>query len=100
MDFAISVPPGKENADELYQPIAGVAAKYGDPDGKYANFLANADPRYPAAPYFLWCQPFSESGLLSARPGWSPKRDSAVKFAAKTTTATLSVVAVVINLVI
>ncbi|KAI6015146.1 chondroitin AC/alginate lyase [Pisolithus orientalis] len=76
LDYAMTIPPRTENADELYQPIAAVAAKFGDPDGKYANFLANADPHYPSAPYFLWSQPFSDSGLPAARPGWSPKRDS------------------------
>jgi len=38
----------------------------------------------------------SESGLLSAQPRWSPKRDSAVEFAVKTTSAALSAVVVVI----
>ncbi|KAF9234506.1 alginate lyase-domain-containing protein, partial [Melanogaster broomeanus] len=77
LDLAMTIPPGDEIASELYQPMAGVAAQYGDPDGKYASFLANVDPKYPSAPYFLWCQPFSESGLAAARPGFSPKRDSA-----------------------
>ncbi|KAL4076768.1 alginate lyase-domain-containing protein [Scleroderma yunnanense] len=100
LDFAMSVPAGKENADELYQPLAGVAAKFGDPDGKYANFLAQANPRYPAEPYFLWCQPFSESGLISARPGWSPKRDSAVKFAVKMSSAALPAALVVMSFMV
>lgn len=88
----MTIPPGTENADELYQPIAGVAATYGDPDNKYANFLANADPRYPAAPYFLWFQPFSDSGLPAARPGLSQKRDSSASKSALGGTATLSVI--------
>lgn len=41
---------------ELYPSLAEVAAVYGDPDGKYATFLKNADPEYPAEPYFLWNQ--------------------------------------------
>lgn len=92
LDYAMTIPPGTENADELYQPIAGVAATYGDPDNKYANFLANADPRYPAAPYFLWSQPFSDSGLPAAHPGLSQKRDSSASKSAVGATVTLSII--------
>ncbi|KAF9224978.1 chondroitin AC/alginate lyase [Gyrodon lividus] len=94
LDFAMTVPPGNENAAELYQPIAGIAAQYGDPDGKYANFLASVDVDYPAAPYFLWSQPFSESGLAAARPGFSPQRDSAERFGVRDGMMLLPVVAV------
>ena len=52
---------------ELYPSIAAVAANYGDPDGKYAAFMANADNTYPAEPYFLFNQNFSDSGLASAK---------------------------------
>ncbi|KAG6336648.1 hypothetical protein ID866_2429 [Astraeus odoratus] len=101
LDYAMTFPPGKENADELYQPMAGVAAKYGDPDGKYAKFLANVDTRYPAAPYFLWCQPFSESGLLSARPGWSPKWSSGtIKLVVRSATIVLPAILAVVGLTI
>ncbi|KAH7915931.1 chondroitin AC/alginate lyase [Hygrophoropsis aurantiaca] len=82
LDFAMTIPPtddplGHRQPAELYQPVAGVASQYGDPDGKYASFLSQIDQRYPSAPYFLWCQPFSESGLVAARPGYSPSRDVA-----------------------
>jgi hypothetical protein len=53
---------------ELYPPIAAIAANYGDPDGKYAAFMANADNEYPAEPYFLLNQNFSDSGLPAATP--------------------------------
>ncbi|KAF9233040.1 chondroitin AC/alginate lyase [Melanogaster broomeanus] len=76
LDFAMTIPPGHETASELYQPMASVAGQYGDPDGKYASFLANVDSRYPSAPYFLWCQPFSESGLAAARPGFLDSTDA------------------------
>jgi len=68
LDYAINIPPGDETADELYPNIAAVGATYGDADGKYAAFLANADNQYPAEPYFLWDQPFSDSGLAAATP--------------------------------
>jgi hypothetical protein len=53
---------------ELYPSIAAVASKYGDPDGKYAAFMANADNTYPSEPYFLFNQPFSDSNLAAATP--------------------------------
>jgi hypothetical protein len=68
LDFTMTITPGDEAADELYPEIAAVAAIYGDPDGKYAAFLANADNRYPAEPYFLWDQPLSDSNLAAATP--------------------------------
>jgi hypothetical protein len=53
---------------ELYPSIATTAAKYGDPNSKYASFMANADNAYPAEPYFLFNQYFSDSGLAAATP--------------------------------
>jgi len=59
---------------ELYPPVATVASAYGDPDCKYALFLAKADNTYPAEPYFLWNQPLSDSGLTVAlRPSLDAK---------------------------
>lgn len=68
LDFALTVAPGDEAAAELYPNIAAVAAVYGDADGKYAQFLANADNTYPAQAYFLWDQPFGDSNLAAATP--------------------------------
>jgi hypothetical protein len=68
LDFAMTVSPGDETASELYPNVAAVAAKYGDPDGKYAAFLANADNTYPAQPYFFWDQPLLDSNLAAATP--------------------------------
>jgi len=53
---------------ELYPSVAAVASKYGDPDGKYAAFMANADNTYPAQPYFMFNQNFSDSNLAAATP--------------------------------
>jgi len=68
LDFALTVQPGDELASELYPNIAAVGAQYGDPTGKYAAFLAKAANQYPAQPYFLWDQPFSDSNLAAATP--------------------------------
>jgi hypothetical protein len=62
----LTVPPGDELASELYPNVAAVGAAYGDPTGKYATFLKEADSEYPMKPYFLWYQPFSDSGLVQS----------------------------------
>jgi hypothetical protein len=60
--------PGEEQGSELYPIVAAVGAMYGDPNGKYASFLAHVDKAYPAEPYFLWNQPLSDSGWVSRNP--------------------------------
>jgi hypothetical protein len=67
-DYTMTVPPGTEAADELWIGVAGVAAAYGDPDGKYAAFLANQSSTYPAQPFYYWDQPLSNSNLLTTTP--------------------------------
>jgi len=59
---------GDGPAWELYPSIAAVAANYGDPEGKYAAWMKGADNMYPAEPYFLFNQNFSDSGLAAAKP--------------------------------
>lgn len=75
--------PNLDDADgplvELYPPIAATASIYGDPNGKYAAFLANGEKTYPYEPYFLWNQPLSDSGSHktgepSAPPHTDPKQ--------------------------
>lgn len=48
---------------ELLHPLAAVASIYGDPDGKYAAFLASKDPQYPSRAYYLLTPGLSDSGL-------------------------------------
>ena len=45
-----------------------MAANYGDLEGKYSSFMAQADSSYPAEPYFFFNQYFSDSGLAAATP--------------------------------
>jgi hypothetical protein len=78
-DFTMLQTPTAEGdgpPSELYPSIAAVGAAYGDPDGKYAAFLANADDTYPAQPYFLFNQPFSDSNLAAANPPSSGNTNS------------------------
>lgn len=67
-DYTMTVPPGNDDPTELYPDVAAVAATYGDPDGKYAAFLASQDSTYPSEAYFLWDQPLSDSNLAAATP--------------------------------
>lgn len=53
---------------ELYPSVAAIASVYGDPDGKYAEFLKGVDLAYPAEPYFFWDQPLSDLGLAVLPP--------------------------------
>lgn len=62
--------PGKEVRSELYPNVAAIGAIYGDPDGKYAGFLAHLDEDYPAEPHFLWNQPLSDNGWVSRHPNY------------------------------
>jgi hypothetical protein len=71
-DFTMLQPLNTTDGDgplsELYPSLAAVASTYGDTDGKYAAFVKAGDDTYPAEPYFLWNQPFSDSGLAAATP--------------------------------
>ncbi|KAG9094781.1 hypothetical protein FS749_011829 [Ceratobasidium sp. UAMH 11750] len=65
-NYAMGFMPGPgEAASELFPQIAAVAVKFGDPDGKYAAFLASKDAQYPARLWFFWDQPLSDSGLAA-----------------------------------
>ncbi|RPD61570.1 chondroitin AC/alginate lyase [Lentinus tigrinus ALCF2SS1-7] len=67
LDYAITLPAGKETASELWPNVVAVGAVYGDADGAYAKWmLDNAGNTYPADAQFLWNQPFSDSGLVKA----------------------------------
>lgn len=63
VDFAMTKPAGTEDPTELYPDVAAVASHYGDPDGKYAAWLAQQDNTYPGQAYYFWEQPLSDSGL-------------------------------------
>ena len=67
LDYAVSVPAGSAEqayAGELYPSVAAVAAVYGDPQNRYAGFLAKAaGADYVKDASFFWSQPFSDSGF-------------------------------------
>jgi len=68
MQYTPDEAEGDGPASELYDSIATVASKYGDPGGKYASFITKAYTDYPAEPWFFWDQPLSDSGLAAATP--------------------------------
>lgn len=60
-------PAGSETASELYPDIAAVGAVYGDPEGKYAQWLNAAEnSTYVADASFLWDQPLGDSGYAAS----------------------------------
>jgi hypothetical protein len=70
LDFAMAISPSDSGeadyAAELYPNIATVASVYGDPDGKYVDFLSKVYSGYAYEPFFLWNQP------LAGGPGGGP----------------------------
>jgi hypothetical protein len=66
MTFTASTSNETERESDLYPHVAAVASIYGDPDGKYAQWLAGKDKSFPSQPYFLWNQPLSNAGLSGA----------------------------------
>jgi hypothetical protein len=69
----MTVPPGKEDAKELYPFVGAIAAALGDRDpstgATYTSFLASAQPNYPANPWFFLDQPLSDLGWVAANAG-------------------------------
>ena len=80
LDYAITLPAGKEAANELWPNILAVGSIYGYADGKYAEFmLQRAGRAYPADAQFLWNQPFSDSGLVQPRTSGGASTDTGVR---------------------
>lgn len=56
VDYAMNINPKSEDLNELVPHIAATAAAYGDPTGKYANFLERTMPDYKSKPFFFYDQ--------------------------------------------
>lgn len=67
LHYAMDLDPATSGEDgamsELAPTVAIVASKFGDPDGKYAAFLAKADKNYPGHPYYALARGVSDSAL-------------------------------------
>jgi hypothetical protein len=77
----MAVPAGGEDPKELYPSVGAGGAVYGDHDpwigASYSVFLANAQPNYPADPWFFWDQPLSDSGWVRAPEGGATSASAA-----------------------
>lgn len=56
LDFTMAQDPKKEAVSKIFPHVAAVAAAYGDPDGRYANFLQAHHPVYKSDRYWLYDQ--------------------------------------------
>ena len=66
-DYAMQQPAGDETASEPYPDVAAVAAIYGDPGNKYANWLSSAEnSTYVSDASFFWDQPLSDNGFAAS----------------------------------
>ncbi|KAJ7507000.1 chondroitin AC/alginate lyase [Mycena galericulata] len=79
LDFVMTVNPSttseKNVTEEIYPNVAAVAATYGDPQGKYVQFLNSSGFPYAEDASFLWDQPLAggvpRAASSNADPGTS-----------------------------
>jgi hypothetical protein len=73
MDFIIASNPKGEKIDQAIPHVAAVAAAYGDPTGRYADFLKKNMKEYKSKPFWFYDQ---EKALSGSRARKAIKRDS------------------------
>jgi hypothetical protein len=56
LDFIMAQDPKTEAVSQIFPHVAAVAAAYGDPDKKYANFLQAQNSNYKSERYWLYDQ--------------------------------------------
>lgn len=56
LDFTMAQDPKKEAVSQIFPHVAAIAAAYGDPDKKYANFLQAHNSNYKSERYWLYDQ--------------------------------------------
>ncbi|KAK0208599.1 chondroitin AC/alginate lyase [Desarmillaria ectypa] len=67
VDYTMSVDPKKESRSLLAPHIATIMLVYGDPNGKYAKYLSEADPDYRSKAYWYYDQPGALVGSSQKR---------------------------------
>ncbi|CAE6462698.1 unnamed protein product [Rhizoctonia solani] len=75
VDYLISLDPGNERVDEALPHVAAVAAAYGDPRSKYANYLKSGNRNYDKKPYWFYNQP---AAILNKPKGKRDVEDGAL----------------------
>ncbi|QRV76009.1 alginate lyase [Ceratobasidium sp. AG-Ba] len=61
VNYVMSLDPRGEKIEEALPHVAAVAAVYGDPQGKYAQYLKNGNRNYPKKPFWFYDQPAAVS---------------------------------------
>ncbi len=56
LDYAMAQDPKSEDVSDIFPHVAAVAAAYGDPKGKYQNFLRSKFSGYQSAPFYFYDQ--------------------------------------------
>ncbi|KAJ6467560.1 chondroitin AC/alginate lyase [Mycena vitilis] len=73
VNFLMTVDPAKTGEEdiksEIYPNIAAIASVYGDPDGKYTEWLNNTGFAYADDSTFIWDQPLAGGDTLAAEDG-------------------------------
>ncbi|KAH7345286.1 alginate lyase-domain-containing protein [Rhizoctonia solani] len=57
VDYTMSLDPGNERVEDVLPHVATVAAAYGDPRRKYANYLKSGNRNYDKKSYWFYDQP-------------------------------------------
>ncbi|KAJ7130403.1 alginate lyase-domain-containing protein [Mycena epipterygia] len=77
LDMTMTVDPNKSGEGdavaEIFPNIAAVASTYGDPDGKYVQFLKARFPEYASDADFLWDQPLAGGSVAAVSASNSTK---------------------------
>ncbi|CAE6523890.1 unnamed protein product [Rhizoctonia solani] len=74
VDYLVSLDPGNERVEDALPHVAAVAAAYGDPHRKYANYLKSGNRNYDKKSYWFYDQP---AAILNKPKGKRDIEDSA-----------------------
>lgn len=84
LDYSMQFDPADTNetqwAAELYPSVVAVASIFGDPDGKYLDFMKQAEPQFHEEPYFFlyageWSEDVAAPKATSLGNGEEPPTD-------------------------
>ncbi|CAE6419164.1 unnamed protein product [Rhizoctonia solani] len=87
VDYVISLDPGNERVEDALPHVAAVAAAYGDPRSKYANYLRSGNRNYDKKSYWFYDQPAAISnkpkGKRDVEDGTLPTTDGSESIVAR-----------------
>ncbi|KAF7436967.1 hypothetical protein PC9H_003801 [Pleurotus ostreatus] len=76
VDYTMGLDPGREDPSELVPHVAAVAAAYGDPSGKYQDFMKKYQPDYKQRAFWFYDQ---TSALPNSPAGKASRGEGSVK---------------------